>query len=264
MDFYEGRNRANNVGGALEQYVKDLFSGTFDFENTIERNKVYSQVFSYQGNQNNPPDLMLKMGDAIEVKKIQSPGSDLALNSSYPKAKVYSDSAMITQACRECEDWSEKDIIYVVGYTDDNKIKWLWFVYGDCYAADSEIYERVKQKISTGLDEIPNVELVPTNELGKINSVDPLGITKLRIRGMWHISNPNRVFSYLSENDQVLPNLKFKATVLMTKEKFESFSAQDQLLITSNTKLKVEQVEIQNPSNPSILLEAKRIVFHYE
>lgn len=62
-------------------------------------------MFSYIGNQNNPPDSMLRNGDAIEVKKIESKKAALALNSSYPKAKLYADSPMINKECRECEKW---------------------------------------------------------------------------------------------------------------------------------------------------------------
>ena len=96
---YKSRNRANSVGEALEKYVKDAFAGTTYLVNETEINKKYNIAFSYLGNQNNPPDIMLKNGDAIEIKKVQSPKSSLALNSSYPKAKLYSDSPMITKDC---------------------------------------------------------------------------------------------------------------------------------------------------------------------
>jgi hypothetical protein len=125
--YYQGRNRANSVGDALEVYIKDIFANTIgksEADSIIE----YNNHFSYLGNQNNPPDLMIKGGDAIEVKKIQSPGSALALNSSYPKAKLFANSKMITRACRECEEWESKDIIYAVGYTTDDSVNWLWLV----------------------------------------------------------------------------------------------------------------------------------------
>jgi hypothetical protein len=67
-------------------------------------------------------------------------------------------------------------------------------VYGDCYAAKRDIYQRIADKISNGISEISDVELVDTNELAKVKKVDPLGITDLRVRGMWHIENPIKVF----------------------------------------------------------------------
>ena len=71
VNDYQSRNRANNAGDALEEYIKDLFAGTFDFAET-ERLEKLSQVFSYLGNNSNPPDAMLRCGDAIEVKKIEN------------------------------------------------------------------------------------------------------------------------------------------------------------------------------------------------
>jgi hypothetical protein len=53
-----GNNRANNSGDGLEEYVKDLFAGTFSYEST-ERLEKHNNVFSYLGNNTNPPDAML-------------------------------------------------------------------------------------------------------------------------------------------------------------------------------------------------------------
>ena len=91
--------------------------------------------------------MMISQGDAIEVKKTQSPNSDLALNSSYPKTNILSNSTMITQECRTCENWTEKDLIYCVGHTTDESIKSLWMVYGSIYAAKHETYQIIKQKL---------------------------------------------------------------------------------------------------------------------
>ena len=68
ISFYKGSNRANNMGEALETYVKDAFCNSLNKENQ-EKDLLYSQNFSYLGNQNNPPDIIIKNGDAIESKK---------------------------------------------------------------------------------------------------------------------------------------------------------------------------------------------------
>ncbi|MDD3773370.1 MAG: NgoPII family restriction endonuclease [Weeksellaceae bacterium] len=163
-NHYSGRNRMNNVGEALETFIKDAFVNTIQPEDEQVKMRRYSEEFSWLGNQNHPPDIMIKGGDAIEVKKTQSANSDLALNSSYPKSTVQASSTMITQSCRTCEDWTEKDLIYCVGHTTDDSIKSLWFVYGNIYAANHETYQIIKQKITEGINEIPNVELAkPTN-----------------------------------------------------------------------------------------------------
>ena len=111
VSHYRSSNRINNMGDALEFYIKDLFCNSLEVNDLEKKNEIYSKYFSYIGNQNNPPDIIIKQGDAIEVKKIESLRSGIALNSSYPKDKLYSDSPMITTACRNCEDWREKDLV---------------------------------------------------------------------------------------------------------------------------------------------------------
>lgn len=258
-NHYSGRNRMNNVGEALETYVKDAFSGSIHIQEETEKLKKYNETFSWLGNQNHPPDIMIYQGDAIEVKKTQSANSDLALNSSYPKSTVQASSSMITEACRNCEDWKEKDLIYCIGHTDDESIKSLWMVYGNIYAADHETYKIIKQKITKGINEIPNVELAETNELGRVNRVDPLGITNLRIRGMWQIQNPRRVFSYLhtsTTND-------FELVAIIPVSKYDSFSKESRSKIEAlgNPNFKITKVQVKNPNNPANLIDAKLIVF---
>ena len=81
VDYYSGKNRVNNAGKALEIYIQDAFAGTINETDELKRLEKLEQIYSYQGNQNNPPDLMLKNSDAIEVKKLQSKNSAIALNS---------------------------------------------------------------------------------------------------------------------------------------------------------------------------------------
>ena len=103
------QNRANQMGDALEGYVKNAFANCLG-QNTRYIQQAHSQTFSYLGNKTNPPDAILKGGDAIEIKKLASLGtSQLQLNSSYPKNKLHSDNPKICKACRECEEWKEKD-----------------------------------------------------------------------------------------------------------------------------------------------------------
>jgi hypothetical protein len=94
VSHYQGSNRANNLGDALETYIKDLFCGAVNQTD----DSVYGIFFSYLGNQNNPPDVIIKNGDAVEIKKIESLTSAIALNSPYPKDKLYADDSRITQA----------------------------------------------------------------------------------------------------------------------------------------------------------------------
>lgn len=262
-EYYQGRNRANNSGDALEEYIKDLFANTFEMKES-ERLENISKVFSYLGNNSNPPDAMLFHGDAIEVKKIESNNSALALNSSYPKQKLSSKSKMINKGCKDAENgcWTEKDMIYVVGVVNkkNNNLKHLCMVYGLDYCADDEVYNKVKLKIKNGVESIPGVTFTETKELGHVNKVDPLGITYMRVRGMWGIENPWRVFSYIYERDF---NKDFTFMCVINKEKWVQFENKNALLSLANVKenLLIKDVKIKNPDNPAQLREAKLIEF---
>jgi hypothetical protein len=258
-NIYRGSNRANIMGEALEYYIKDLFCGSLNEKNMGIKDKIYSKHFSYIGNQNNPPDFIISEGDAAEVKKIEGIGG-IALNSSYPKSKLHSGSSMITQTCRDCEKWETKDVIYSIGTISGGTLKLLWMVYGDCYAADSEVYERVRNKISKGVNELPGVEFSETDELGRVNKVDPLGITYLRIRGMWGIEHPNKVFNYVTKYDR---NKKFSLFALMRDTKYNSLPKVDReaIEVIKDKSFSISSIEIKDPNNPAIFIPAKLIQF---
>lgn len=259
-EYSISHNRANSMGEALEEYIKDVFSGTLFEKDENKRMEIISEVFSYLGNTNNPPDSILRGGDAIEVKKIENKSSSLALNSSYPKAKLYSNSSMITDACRSCEKWEEKDIIYTIGTCEKNKLTSLIFVYGEDYAAENKIYENVKNKIKLGIETINDLEFSETNEIGRVNRVDPLGITYFRIRGMWGIENPVKVFDYIYKRDD---SKQFNFMALINEDKYFSFSNTKELedLEKENKNLEIKDVRIKNPNNPAQLKKAKLITF---
>ena len=259
-EYSISHNRANSMGEALEESIKDIFSGTLFETDKNKRMEIISEVFSYLGNTNNPPDSILRDGDAIEVKKIENKSSSLALNSSYPKAKLYSNSSMITDACRNCEEWKEKDIIYAIGTCEKNKLTSLIFVYGEDYAAENKIYENVKNKIKFGIETINGLEFSETNEIGRVNRVDPLGITYFRIRGMWGIENPIKVFDYIYERDNTK---QFNFMALINDDKYNSFFNREELenLEKENKYLEIRNVKIKNPNNPAQLRSAKLITF---
>ena len=259
-EYSISHNRANSMGEALEEYIKDIFSGTLFENDKNKRMEIISEVFSYLGNTNNPPDSILRGGDAIEVKKIENKTSSLALNSSYPKAKLYSNSSMITDACRNCEEWKEKDIIYAIGTCEKNKLTSLIFVYGEDYAAENKIYKNVKNKIKLGIETINGLEFSETNEIGRVNRVDPLGITYFRIRGMWGIENPIKVFDYIYERDNTK---QFNFMALINEDKYNSFLNREELenLEKENKYLETKNVKIKNPNNPAQLRSAKLITF---
>lgn len=254
--------RINAAGEQLEFYIKDAIAGSFTLPH-YKKESVYKKVFSYLGNQNNPPDMIIKNSDAYEIKKIESPKSSLALNSSPPKDKLLSTDTRITNECRNCESykWSEKDLFYVVGYVKGGKIKYLFFIQGVCYAADHSIYDRVynpiKKETSCVIDSL-GLEKGKTVEIGRVRRVDPLGITELRIRGMWQIQNPIKVYEEFCRIDN--PD-KFHLFALLRKEKYKSFPKNDIRDLENNQDILIQDINISNPNNPAKPVDAKLIKF---
>src|SRR5262245_28624301 len=73
-DHYGSSNRMNNMGVTLEYFVKDAFCNSLNIQDTNEKDREHSKYFSYCGNTNNPPDFLIRGGDAVEVKKPDSIG----------------------------------------------------------------------------------------------------------------------------------------------------------------------------------------------
>lgn len=253
-------NRANQMGDALEDYIKDAFAGCIgkdDEEITEQR----SLTFSYLGNSNNPPDAMLRGGDAIEIKKLTSiRTSQLQLNSSYPKNKLSRNNSKLCTACKECEEWDEKDMIYVVGQVDKSVLRNLLFVYGDIYCDAHEVYESVEATIKNGLEEIENVKLAETNELGRINCVDHLGISDLRVRGMWLIKSPFLQFNSIV--DSIQPSA-FRLIAIIPEDKYCSFpNKQEFEIFCSQHSVSIFSKRIPNPQNPAQLINTTIITYY--
>jgi hypothetical protein len=254
--------RINAVGEQLEFYIKDAIANSLKFPQA-EKEIVYAKVFSYLGNQNNPPDMIIKNSDAFEVKKIGSPRSSLALNSSPPKDKLLSSDIRITNTCRNCEDnmWPEKELFYVIGHAIRGKIKYLFFIHGRCYAAAHTVYDKIHNPIKKEVDSIIDYlgfEKGRTVEIGKVKRVDPLGITELRIRGMWQIQNPLKVYENFCKIED---SNKFHLFALMRKDKYNTFPKSDSIHLETNNNISVKDIRIKDPNNPVKIVEAKLISF---
>ena len=257
-------NRINAAGEQLEFFIKDAIAGTFR-EKQESKEEKYSKVFSYLGNQNNPPDIIIKNSDALEIKKIESPKSTIALNSSPPKDVLDITDERITSACKLCEKepWKEKELFYVIGFTKKNKLKYIFFIQGKCYAADKKVYGNLYKMLKHHIDFIfqqENIESSNTKEIGKVKRVDPLGITTLRLRGMWHILNPMQVYKNVCKIDE---SKDFSLFALLTKEKYDSFPKTNILNLESHKEILVEDIKIKNPNNITKLIDAKLIKFSF-
>ncbi len=253
-------NRAVSMGEGLESFVKNAFADTFKTENQNEKNILFSEIFSYEGSKRTPPDLMLKNGDAFEVKKMEALNSEIQLNSSHPKAKLFKSSSLLNFHCKNCEIWEEKNFYYIIGHVPkgNNVLSSIWFIDGSLYAADEEVYTSIKDSLSNVLKNSNEFDFSKTNEIGRINYVDPLKITNLRIRGMWLLQPPYKVFDYLKLYDY---NANFQSIALITNENYFNYSEKNRKLIENNSKISITKVLVKNPNNPIQLIESKLIIF---
>lgn len=248
-------NRINNVGDALESYVKDAYAGTMGNEiSDQEKDEIYSNVFSWLGNSSNPPDFLIRNGDGVEVKKTESKTSGIALNSSFPKDKMHSSDSRVASGAKKAENWESRDIVYAIGTAVGSELKRLWLIYGECYAANREVYEKLISTISMGVNSLEDVEFHTTNELAKVKKVDPLGITDLRVRGMWHIQNPSKLYSYLLGKKS-----RFQLYLLLTEAKYQTFPEEDRNAVEKLNLMgyKIQKIKIRDPKNPARQLVAR-------
>ena len=155
-----GQNRVNQMGEDFELYIKNAFANCLGKD---KRTAIHERnmTFSYLGNTRNPPDAMLRGGDAIEIKKIKTLStSQLQLNSSHPENKFRICNKRINDECRECESWDVKDMLYVVGVVDKEKIYNIFFIYGDVYCDDRFVYENVENIIFNNWDNDYNIKVL--------------------------------------------------------------------------------------------------------
>jgi hypothetical protein len=87
-----------------------------------------------------------------------------------------------------------------------------------------------------------------------------LGITDLRIRGMWHIANPTKIFDYVYAYNE---HKDFQLMALMTKKKYDGLPLEDREALESLgiDGVEVLDVRIKSPNNPVVLVDGKLLVF---
>jgi len=257
LNEYQAKShtRINAIGEALEQFLCDAYAGTFNMSPII-RDQTFERTFSYLGNQNNPPDFIVKGGEAVEIKKVEGMSSKINLNSSPPKNILRINDPRITRSCRDCESWSEKELIYIIGSTPKGIIKSLFFIQGRCWAADEEVYEKAARNIKSAVGdwaESEKREVQETKELGRLNRVDPLGITDLRIRGLWQISNPSKLYEELIESDA---HWQTSISCLLTKALYVSYPLIDRERVEKTETMSLKNVQIKDPNNPARKISA--------
>lgn len=255
------QNRVNQMGEALEEYVKNAFANCIGKDQrTI--NSLRSSTFSYLGNNTNPPDAMLKGSDAIEIKKVESAKNTLQFNSSYPKNKLSLGNPKISVKCKNCEEWDTKDMIYVVGHVEKSILHNIFFVYGDVYCDAHSVYENVENTIKECVQSLDVIESSETKELGRVNKVDHLGISSLRVRGMWVITSPFKQFEYLYEDKAKEDCYSFRLIAIIPEDQYDTFESKtDFETFCKSHDVVVNDEDIPNPQNPAEMIKCKVVIY---
>lgn len=194
-----GHTNVNGPGMSFEMYCKDRLVG-LEPGDDVKRESMYRRHLAYQGAKNHPPDAMYRGGndgDAFEFKKREGhAASDIPLNSSWPKDRLTVDSHGVLDDCRKCESWSERNLFYVCGGVPKgtSRLKWIWLCDARLMSAEAAVYERLREHLRTGIAGIRATRFADTKELGRVTNIDPRNSTSLRMRGMWNIAGPGKMF----------------------------------------------------------------------
>ncbi len=226
---------------ALETYIKDAFCNSFN-ESYSSKVAIYSKYFSWHSNSSCcPPTAILKNADAIDVKRVANKKDRVSLHNLYPRDNLYADDLMITSDCKECEDWSKKDLLYVVGEVD-TQVNSLWFVYGDCYFANRQFYQ-------SALD-ITDPLNITTFDFAKNNFILNNSCTALHPSSL--IANTD--FSYKNNNfiNVVMSVDKYESCPLTTRKSLEAYAGRG---------VTIDNFQIPSPNNSSKLMNAKLISY---
>lgn len=256
--IFRSNGTANAAGDSLEFFIKDMFcTGASQYQYAEEKMKKYNEFLSWTGNSTNFPDFIIKGGVGVEPKKINNlTYSTLALNSSYPKDYIYPDSQNLPKEIHE-DAWVKKEIIYAVGNLNNktNKLLSLWFVYGNTMVADRSVYLKLIEEIRIAISKT-NATLINSKELARAKGIDPLKLSNLRVRGMYELEHPHKVFgSYITKND--IPTEASKVFLVILKADYDQLAEKPDLsAYIATNRLTISEIIIPNPNNVNEQLEA--------
>lgn len=268
------KNIANQLGASFEAYGKMLFAGINAGSDEGECAKLLELEFSHLGEQNNPPDAIIRGGDAIEFKKLESDSSCMPLNSSFPKHDLRSDSPFITVACRHAERWDKKEILYVVGVVRKNFLNRMWMVYGSEYCASAETYLRLRNSLQSVVrDKIDELGGYIMDESSKEparvkEGIDPLNITRFRLRAMWEMQTPWMVFreeyqDVIAKHRKMWQSKEFEFVAIVGNQKWMTLENRKDLEVMVDKQtpgLGIYDIHVKNPDNVNQKVRAKMIV----
>lgn len=273
--IFESTGSANKVGDNLEFFVKDMFCwDALQYTYVDQKEKEYEKVFSWTGDSKHFPDLIIKGGAGVESKKVNNNSyGTIPLNSSYPKDYITRTTQNYPEKSLDKEpndDWNRKSVIYAIGNLDtknqENRLISLWLVYGNTIVPNSDFYKKIIESIRTSIKKASSgKKLTDSNELARVTGVDRLGRTNMRVRGMYELKHPAKIFKDYIADIPVIDNKSKIYVVILNSElvniindmgnEWENLSKElDQY--KKNGLLFEKKIELPDPNKPDNKLPA--------
>lgn len=268
--LFKSNGSANAVGDNLEYFIKDMFCcDALQYSYVDQKEVEYKKLLSWTGDSSHFPDLIVQGGVGVESKKVNDTSyGTIPLNSSYPKDYVTKNSQNYPKKSLIYEtnaDWVRKPIIYAIGNLNTKNVKKefqlisLWFAYGNTMVPNNKYYQDIISGIRSSIKEAnSDIKLKKSKELARVQGIDKLGNTNMRVRGMYELEHPARIFNRYIK-DIALPKDKSKIYVVMLDselqniitdmdEKWNSL-ANDLNYYKANKKLFERKIKIPDPNN---------------
>ena len=253
--------QVKTVRQEMEYYVKDAISGSFRSVKDKKPTDRYKGIFSYIGSKIKPPDMIIRGGDAVVIKTIKTYRGSLTVNNHPPKDRIMWNDPWVVKNCREIDggQWNSKDIFYASGWIEKRRMKYLIFIQGTCFIPEETVYNKIVQGLKKNIYDYLDSEGLEANRtisLAKVSNLDPLGITNLRVKCVWSIKNPLKIFSDTFSYDK---KQEFTLIALMLKNKFDSFPKRDVDALVNDKQIEIKDVKVKNPNEPERMIDAKLI-----
>tara|TARA_Y100001936_G_C16048845_1_gene656432 strand:- start:1108 stop:1971 length:864 start_codon:yes stop_codon:yes gene_type:complete len=255
------KNRIQIQGERFEVFIKNSFANTFQISDVSKVEQIYSEFFIHQGSANHPPDLIIRNGDSIEMKKNESKlSSNIALNSSWPRTKLYSYDEKLTKKVSNLIPKGGIDNLYAVGtYNKKNILNQLLYFYGDCFYKNTNFYRDKYSQIQKKLSEF-DLNKKSSKELGGISNFDEIDRSSLRIRGMFQAKNP----MIIDTIKNLLPSSQnFQMILIMRESKYQTINNLDktELENLNSQYIIIKNIDLIDPDNSKKHLDVKIIIY---
>jgi len=169
---------------------------------------------------------------------------------------LHHDDLHITKKCRDAEAWTEKPFLLFVGQIDPTvkNISALWIIDGRCLSDNEEIYLSLLSKARAAMLLLGSRG---TKEIGQFANLDTRMRTVLRVRPMFSLLHPARIFNSIFIHQTTK---QFALNVLLPESTYDSFTEEERRkLETAGKGAAINRLKIPDPTNTTSDVSAVHI-----